>query len=197
MNYWLRELKQLFYELEDRWKRLGVSEQLHSHPKTVAAVTVACLLLFLVVVIVQSKPKTTAALNKPRDVWFYDLNTKELFTAKSSKLPPIETASGTLPDGTPAGVRAYVFIATDSKQPTEPFIGFLEMFTPEGKKAQGSYNPKKHNAKLWAQGRFFRRPEDPEWIPADSPEGMAIYTDYLSQHEQVAPGTKAGQSLID
>ena len=87
-------------------------------------------------------------------------------------------------DGTPAGVRAHVFSYNDSKsnnqpQTKEPVIGFLEMFSPEGKENWKSYDPTKHTVEKWAKGRFFRRPDDKEWVPANSPEGRAIYEEFF------------------
>ncbi|MHC5165613.1 MAG: hypothetical protein ACYSOI_09830 [Planctomycetota bacterium] len=139
MHFWLRELKHFYYEMEDRWQRLGVKEWIEWHPRAVIGITIACFLVFVMIAIAQLTPDTPNPPEESKQTWFYDLNTKKLFIAKSSKLPPIKTASGELPDGTPAGVRAYVFMPTDQQQPTEPFIGFLETLSPEGRKIQKSY----------------------------------------------------------
>ena len=68
---------------------------------------------------------------EPVPVWYYDLNTGELFVAKSDRIPPIEAPSGRLPSGMPAGVRAHVFSCGDCENPDERFLGFLEMYTKE------------------------------------------------------------------
>ncbi|MHC5146290.1 MAG: hypothetical protein ACYSOK_04230 [Planctomycetota bacterium] len=197
MHYWLRELKHFYYEMEDRWQRLGVKEWIEWHPRAVIGITIACFLVFVMIAIAQLTPDTPNPPEESKQTWFYDLNTKKLFIAKSSKLPPIKTASGELPDGTPAGVRAYVFMPTDQQQPTEPFIGFLETLSPEGRKIQKSYDPKNHNAKQWAKGRLFRRPDDQQWFPADSPEGMEIYTNCFNKNKLVDPDSQAGKSFLE
>jgi len=54
-------------------------------------------------------------------VYFYDLNTKELFAVPAETRPPIETASGPY-QGMPAGVKAHVFMQGER----DYFIGYLE-----------------------------------------------------------------------
>jgi len=166
--------------MEERWKRLGAKKWTDQNPKAIIGITIVSLLLFITVLISQLTPDKPVIPHEPEQAWFYDLNTKELFTAKISKLPPIKAPSGPLPDGKPAGVRAYVFSCNDpNKTETSTVIGFLEMFSSEGKESQKSYDPQKHSAKLWAKGRFFRHPEDKEWLPADSPEGFTIYSEFF------------------
>ena len=121
MHFWLRELKHFYYELEDRVQRLGLKEWIEWHPRAVIGITIACFLVFAMVTIGQLNPDKPVRPDEPEKVWFYDLNTKELFTAKRSKLPPIKAPSGPLPDGTPAGVRAYVFNENDPNQDEGPF----------------------------------------------------------------------------
>lgn len=162
------------YKLEDKWERSGIKDLISQHPMVIAGIMGACILLFLSIAVGQLLPDKPVSAVEPQEVWFYDLNSKELFAAKGSKLPPIKAPSGPLPDGGKAGVRAYVF-SSENADGTESRICFLEKLSPEGKKMQKNYEPEKHNAKEWAMGRFFKRPEDKEWVGADSPEGRAIY----------------------
>ena len=180
MSFNSRKWRYFWYDIEERWKRLGIKKWIEQNPKAIIGITIVSLLLFIVVLVGQLTPDKLDTPHEPEQAWFYDLNTKKLFTAKSSKLPPIKAPSGSLPDGGPAGVRAYVFSCNDPNK-TEPLtvIGFLEMFSQEGKESQKSYDPKRHSAKLWVQGRFFRHPEGEEWIPADSSEGKAIYSEFF------------------
>jgi hypothetical protein len=60
-------------------------------------------------------------------VYFYDLNTKELFPVPADTAAPIETESGPH-QGLPAGVRAHVF-SFGSRPDSEWFIGYLETTT--------------------------------------------------------------------
>jgi hypothetical protein len=69
------------------------------------------------------RPSSADRPLRPR-VYFYDLNTKELFPVPADTVPPIETDSGPH-RGLPAGVRAHVF-TYDTGPNAEWFIGYLE-----------------------------------------------------------------------
>ena len=186
-----RKWKYLLYEIEERWERFGLKKWINLNPRVVIGIAAVSFLLFIVIAIGQLIPDKPAGIEEPKKVWFYDINSKQLFAAKTSNLPPIKAPSGPLPDGTPAGVRAYVFASNDPNG-TEPVIGFLETFSPEGKEIQKTYDSKKHDAKQWAEGRLFRRPNDKEWVPADSPEGQAIYEKFLihNNNEEIPAQSK-------
>lgn len=175
--------KYIRYDIEVYLKNLRLRELIDRNPKAVLGLTVISLLAFTFIVIGQLIPDSPKKHKQPDTVWFYDLNTNQLFTANRSKLPPIKAPSGPLPDGTPAGVRAYLFDSNDPNR-TEPVIGFLEKFSPEGKIAQKDYDPAKHNAQLWAAGRFFLRLSDEKWVKADSLEGRKIYKNYYLDKEK-------------
>ena len=137
--------------------------------------------------ICQLIPDKPLKYKEPKKAWFYDLNTGKLFTAKSKLLPPIKAPSGPLSDGKSAGVKAYVFYDNDPNGP-EPFVGFLETLSPEAKEDwAASLKSKTHSAKLWAKGRFFRRPDAQQWIPADSPEGIAIFEEFFVPNNNKEP----------
>lgn len=57
------------------------------------------------------------------DQWFFDLNTGELFIARSDQLPPIDVLTGPEP-----GVRARVFSCGTCDDPNTHFIGWLEKY---------------------------------------------------------------------
>ena len=181
--------KYLKYELELRWQRMTFKEWINRNPKVFTSIAAVSFLLFAVIAIAQLIPDKPPAHEEPNTAWFCDLNTNQLFEAKSSKLPPIKAPSGTLPDGSPAGVRAYLF---DSDQPnsTQQSVGLLEKLSPEGKQAQKNYDPKNHDSKLWATGRFFRRPDQKEWTPANTPKGIALYQQFHKKNNNLSVKTK-------
>ena len=181
--------KYLRYDLEQRWQSLGIKQWINKNPKLVFAIAAISFLLFVVIAISLLTPDKPPVPQENKMAWFYDLNTKQLFKAKNSKLPPIKAPSGPTPDGSPAGVRAYVF-GTDYSNASEPLIAFLETFTPDGKEAQKEYDPKKHDSKLWAQGRLFKRPNDPNWTPANTPRGIAIYQEFFFKNNNTEPTPK-------
>jgi hypothetical protein len=87
--------------------------------------------------------------------WYYDLNTKQLFVAEVTKHIPIDAPSGPAPDGTKAGVRAFVFSHGSCADPARRFIGWLETIDPSGK-------------------RLIRAEDETEWVAFDSPRGSQL-----------------------
>lgn len=127
------------------------------------------------------------------DVYFYDLNKNQLFTAKSDAIPPIDTDSGATPQGAPAGVRAYVFACNDCGDENDRFIGWLEMYTPEAKALltqPAADNPEQAAERemrmyeVWETGQLIRGVNDTRWVPQNSQEAMTI----TSQIETKCPG---------
>jgi hypothetical protein len=177
------EWKYFCYKMQERWERLGIQEWINRNPRAVIAIASGSFLLFFLMVFFQLMPDSPGRFQEPETVWFYDLNTKELFRAKSSNIPPIKSPSGPLPDGSPAGVRAYVYNETSD---AKPVIALLEKFTPEGRKSRRVYDPQYHDPNQWACGRFFCRPgEEATWFAADSPEGKAIYKEYYLRKNNI------------
>lgn len=120
---------------------------------------------------------------KPRivDVYYYDLGTGELFLAKSNEIPPIDAPSGPGPNNTPQGVRAYVFSCGDCSDKSQQFVGWLEMFTPDAKRALSSPpKPDPNNPQgpeyyeLWARGHLVSVPGSGKWVQANSEEGFKV-----------------------
>jgi hypothetical protein len=77
----------------------------------------------------RSLPGTT------RNVYYYDLNTGELFSASAGLIPPIDAPSGVLLGTTSskAGVRAYVF-GCGSCLPEDRHVAWIEMYDNEARK---------------------------------------------------------------
>lgn len=105
------------------------------------------------------------------DVWYYDLNTKDLFAGKADSTPPIKAPSGDLTGaaaGTAAGVRALVVKdGSDGKR-----VVLLMTSAPDGPGIG-----------------LVKRPEDSAWVSQMSGEGQKMFGDAQAQ---VA---KNGQSL--
>ena len=107
---------------------------------TVTSMAVGLLVLAMAGVVYQLQPPPKPG---PVPVWFYDLNTGQLFTAKSDAIPPIPAPSdGRAKGGSRAsGARAHVFSCGDCAAPAERFVGYLEIYTPEAKKALETLGP--------------------------------------------------------
>ena len=180
--------KYLRYDIEERWERLNIRKWINDNPRIIISITAASAFVFLLIVIGQLMPGKALKFEENEKAWFYDLNTGELFVAKSSKIPPIKAPSGPLANGEPAGVKAHVFSYSCEPNQSSRFIGFLETLTPEAKKHMSAFlksrdNVTKESIKEWNQGRLIRRITDEKWFSADSNEGRAILKEIFLPNE--------------
>jgi hypothetical protein len=169
---WLRD------EIQVRWEQLAIRKWINKNPMIIVSITTASVLTLLVIIGLSMPKKTIKTVREYNEQgWFYDLNTGKLFVAESDTVPPIDAPSGAMPDGKPAGVRAYVFSYADEPNETNRFIGFLEIPNPtptvETKDTQ-SIISETSGAIRWGRGKLIRRVEDKQWVPADSNEGQSI-----------------------
>lgn len=184
---WLR------YEIQERWERLAVREWINKNPRLIIGITCASVFVLLLVIIAQLAPEKTVKTREYKKAWFYDLNTGELFVARSEQIPPIEAPSGPLPNGEPAGVRAYVFSFSNEPNESNRFIGFLEIPDPQAKKDRAApAEPGASGAQRWGRGRLIRRVEDKQWVPANNDQGRDILREILlpnrtGQHARYSP----------
>lgn len=105
--------------------------------------------------------------------YFYDLGEKKLFPHDAKDQPPVEAPSGfKTEDGQPGGVRAHVFGCGDC---SEPFIGYLQTLTAEGKAMLDSGDP----TMIYKTGDEYRirAAEGGEWYESFKPEAKKIIGD--------------------
>ncbi|MFG0249166.1 MAG: hypothetical protein ACF8OB_09795 [Phycisphaeraceae bacterium JB051] len=107
------------------------------------------------------------------EVYFMDTADGSIFTAKSDQLPPITAPSGK------HGVRAFVFACGDCGDEANRFIGWLETYTPEAKKAiyQPVTGPEGGMAKfeMIENGHLIAAPDSTGvWIKANSKDGFML-----------------------
>jgi len=172
----------LMTELHENWERLKerlrlplVRRWINEYPRVVFSVAAASVMLLLAIVIGLSIPDKPLPIVTIEKEWYYDLNTGKLFTAEKGLNPPIEAPSGPLPDGTPAGVRAYVLSYVYEPNESERFIGFLETTTsPEILAKLPKRRDTVNAARKWGKGKMIRKVDDKLWIPADSRLGQQI-----------------------
>ncbi len=198
--------KYIKYGIEERWERVAaifapLREWLNCNPRIVVCVTCVCVLIFLVVVIGILIPDKPPKIEEYKKTWFYDLNTGKLFVAKSDLFPPIEAPSGPLPNGKPAGVRAYVFSYSNNPNESNRFIGFLEKLTPQGREYAAAFRESKDNVtpeaiRQWNKGRLIRRPQDQQWFSAETSQAKAIMNEaYLPNENGESPVYCSPQDL--
>ena len=113
------------YALEERLRNLR--EWINDNPEISRRLCYAsfCLLVLVIVWIAWPRSEYRPA-TEPVKVWFYDLNTKKLFTANTDSIPPIAAPSGLMPDGKPAGVKAVVLSYVTEPNESERLVGFLQ-----------------------------------------------------------------------
>lgn len=105
-------------------------------------------------------------------VYYYDLDTGELFERESDTIPPVETSSGEM-----NGVRAFVFACNDCSDESDRFVGYLEMFTQEAKEIlemAPEDRPEDVPYDFYESGRLVKTPESDRWFEANSPQGFQI-----------------------
>lgn len=175
---WLR------FEILHRWENLSVRKWINRNPRIIISITAGFVLVLLVVIGSTLPKKTDVEVREYKKAWFYDLNTGELFIARSDQVSPIEAPSGPLPNGEPAGVRAYVFSYVSEPNESERFIGFLEIANPEAEK-EGPERVESDvgGAEKWGRGGLIRRAADKQWVPADSDEGKSILRELFLPNE--------------
>ncbi|MDX1683170.1 MAG: hypothetical protein R3336_08620 [Phycisphaeraceae bacterium] len=98
-----------------------------------AVVTIAAVvLLALTIWAIYSQMSGRSFDPDAQRVWFYDLKSGGVFAVDADTVPPIETDSGPLANGMPAGVRAHVF-ACGSCETDAQFVAWVEMELPRDK----------------------------------------------------------------
>lgn len=137
-------------------KGVRVRPWIQRHPRAVIATTGVSLVIMLVVLGAEAL-SGPAAISAGK-VWYFDLNTGELFAARDGQTPPIAAPSGPQPDGAAAGVRAYVFACGDCGNKSERFVGYLQVYSLESKQP------------------YLRRVEDGQdkWVLAGDAEAIKI-----------------------
>ena len=156
------------------------------------------ILLVAVVAIVREVigPSTPKA---PTQAWFYDLNTGKLFPGPIDAIPPIPAPSGPLPDGQPAGARAYVYTCKTCSA-ADRVITFVETCSPE---VQAQLVQQQHSptglfydtgmALNQGVGVFLKRPGDTQWIEEVKPEAIMLRIEELNK---ICPPGKYGKQCF-
>jgi hypothetical protein len=87
----------------------------------------------------------TSANKRPKgEFWFYDLKTKQLFTASDLSVPPIDTKSG--PD---MGVRAYVYTCDADPKSTNRFIAYRKVHSGIEAGSRGGHETERWPSTQW------------------------------------------------
>ena len=179
------EIQHCWERLQQWWERVAVRKWINDNPRMIIGITCASVFVLLTIIVGISIPEKAVKVQEVGKDWFYDLNTGKLFVAKSGEIPPLEAPSGPLPNGQPAGVRAYVFSFSYEPNESNRFIGFLEIHDPNAEKQRPkSAKSTARGAERWGQGRLIRRVNDKQWYPANSSEGQRILEELFTPNKQ-------------
>jgi len=165
----IRRRWEIFYE-----KAENLRQWLNINPKVIVGIAIASVSVLLIVMIYMLIPPKTPEIEVYEKQWYYDLNTAKLFTAKADSGVPIKAPSGPLKDGTPAGVRAYVFSYVQEPNESERFIGFLETIDPNVTEEELAAAKTMSGAVRWGRGKLIKTVEDEHWYRGDSRAGLEI-----------------------
>lgn len=166
----------LKFEIRERWKDLAIRKRINSNRRAVIIITNLSVIILIIVIISSFRNKEAVQVNNPKMDWYYDLNTGDLFAAKAGRIPPIAAPSGPLPNGAPAGVRAYVFSYVAEPNESERIIGFLETKDP-------NYIHDDRDSTRYGEGMLIKRLKDKQWFPSVSLQGRAIFQQAIIPNE--------------
>ena len=150
------------------------------------------LLLLLLLVLEKGAPKRrppTAHGFEPE--WYYDQQTGDFHASRARAKGAQHTRSQKghqAADQTDLdGVRAMVFRRGFGADATEPFVGYL--IKPAPGLTDARYEAAKKNyGEQWGKGLLVRRPNDKEWVSADTPQGRAIIAEAYGTEEKCQQG---------
>ncbi len=146
-----------------------MSDFLNKNPAVTISVAAVLIVVALVIMFNRFTSDPVYKPPPPRKVplvWFYDRNTKQLFTMPVHESGPVERDSGPF-NGEPAGVRAHVFACGDCGT-AERFVGYLEKPSP---READTANEEILETDLTP---LIAHPDDGVWYNADSQQGVAI-----------------------
>lgn len=122
-------------------------------------------------------------------VWFYDQSEKRLYAVPSDTIPPHPGIGGKGGDG----VRAFVVaFGSPSKDPAKLRVAYLETYSPELKQTLDQIRVARVARKAYPgpmvspDSEYFQTntlvklPEDQDWSPLGSPDGLAVTTQWRS-----------------
>ncbi len=178
MNFRLPEWKYLKDDIDNWLSQLFIRRWINSNPRIVILIT--NLTVILLILIIYSVVRTKSApVPEYEKAWYYDLNTGQLFVAENDLATPIQAPSGPLPDGKPAGVKAYVFSYVRNPDQSQRIVSFLEKNDPNYVKPVQNGRPAQ-----WGDGKLVKRITDKKWFPADSKEGKEILSQALTRNKE-------------
>lgn len=146
------------------------------------------LLVLSATVIWRNRPGSGTQQQALRHQWFFDVGTGKLYIVDIDTAPPqVPESRATLADGSPGGVKAYVFSCGDCADPATHFVGYVATL-PESERVKPAElrNP---SAETIARVLVTNTAAvGLEWVPRNSEKAERIRMDLQGR-------CKEGQSL--
>lgn len=167
---------------------MNARDFLNNNSALVTIIAVVILVVSLGVIIMNTRgPGAVQTV----DLYFYDLNTGQLFVAASDQIPPIDVPGGqpiqTAQGPKPAGVRAHVFACgtcpdvtgmnADQVKAAGAQIAYIEMFTEQGKAAMTAPPNAQGPGPMMVdpmEQTLVAKAEDRKWLPMYSEQGYRL-----------------------
>ncbi len=181
---------------------MAAREWLEQHRAAATAAVVVVLAGSLGWLYYQSQPGGTRI---PTKAYFYDLETGLPFEGPISQVPPVPAPSGKTVDGSPVGVRAYVYTCSSCSKEADRFIGYLETSSEDAKVAAadlekfengqptstGAPGSLEDYQRRIDEGHQVAKPDKPiTWVTANSHEGALIVLARQSRCPDGKPATE-------
>jgi hypothetical protein len=182
MHPWVRYLA----ELQDAYGGTGgVQGLIALHPVAIGVGALVVVSVVSVIVYFAFIYEPPAPPVEPVKVYMYDLGSNQLFTAKGTEVPPIDSPSGKhMFDGSLSGVRAYVYACGGCANADKRFAVYVEKFDPDAQATWRKRMALRRDAGVPAfdadnepyakKGRLISKPQKIEWVDISSPEAADI-----------------------
>ncbi|MEX2671637.1 MAG: hypothetical protein WD294_05950 [Phycisphaeraceae bacterium] len=164
---------------------MNVREWLNNNSAVVTIVAVLVLCFALAFIIWNNSPASYG----PIDIYYVDLNTGELFTAKNTDYPPIAAPSDN--EGEQNGVRIHMYAcgdcpsgltgrSLDTLESDGVHVAYLERYTPEAQQAlqrdmtESSPDDEMRYYEMIETGQLVRGPDRSDWVSVNSEPGYRL-----------------------
>lgn len=143
--------------------------------------TVAVVALLIAGGLIVGRGSSGGAGDGPKHVYFYALNTGDLFTAPNTATTAPAPAGG-------EGVRAYVYSCTSCDDAASRFAGYVQKYTEQAVAAMANPSPETEDA--LREGNLVASPAEGgelKWVAADSDAGQRIQNAPFNKCAELQP----------
>ena len=163
--------------------------------------TIACVLIFILTARARSGGGSTG--RAADTVYFFDLNTEELFSVPHDAVPPIEAPSNKAGKQGRAGVLAHVFSCGSCEDESQHYVGWFETTSPQRipRRANGPRPPETElplnflSKRASGFGGLVAQVGHDAWYPFDNKAAARIKDEALSRCGQERRPKRCAKTL--